>query len=412
MPTSKFHFNPFDAAFHVDPYPTFDFLRKEDPIHRNLIGNWIVTRYCDAQAILKDRRFRVDDLPVRLLQKNRHLKEGDFNTLFQTVAKWLFFLDPPQHTRVKGLLAPAFSRISAEAMRDDIQTITDSLFAKFEHAGEMDLVTDLATSLPALVVTKLLGLPLEDHEKLIIWGTVGSLIFEQPMPLERYVAENQVVLEFGQYLLEQIGQIKEQPNNGLISNLVHTHKALTDDEIVSICIMLNVAGQDTTKALIGNGLLALLQHPDSLEQLEQNPHLVKNAADELLRYDSPIQFVARQAVEDVEIAGTLIKADDVVIIYLSAANRDPEQFPNPGQLDFSRRSYGMAFGDGIHYCLGMFLSRLMAEIVISTFLRRLSDVRINTDKLDWHEGTIVRRLKSLPVKFSRRDPVPEIRAPG
>jgi len=403
MHAKKNLFNPLDPDFRTNPYPTYDRLRQEDPVHKNIFGNWIVTRYSDAQVILNDKRFVVDNLPERLQQKSHYLKEGNLNTLIQTIDKWLVFLEPPNHTRLKATISPAFSQAIIENMRPEIQAIFDDLFSKVVHKGEIDIIADLAIPLPALAITKIFGLPIEDYEKLIRWSADSIFIFEQPIPLERYQAQNKLIIEHKQYFLEKVAEYRKIPNNGLISYLANqqdVEQPLTAEEIASICIMLNITAQETTQGLLGNGFLALLKHPDALENLRQNPDKIKSAVEELLRYDSPIQFVARRAKEDVEISGRLIRSQENVIIYIGAVNRDPEQFPLPNQLDFNRHSHSMAFGRGIHYCIGVFLAKLEAQILISTLLNRLYNIQLNTDKLEWYESTILRRLKALPIKFS------------
>jgi cytochrome P450 len=402
MTTNKIFFNPLDPDFHINPYPIYTRLREEAPVYKSLFNTWIVTRYSDAEAILKDKRFQVDDLHKHLQNKNRFLKEGNLNVLTETVGKWLFFLEPPDHTRLKGILTPAFSQTVVEDLRPEIQRIVDDLISKVEYTGKMDVIKDFATPLPALVIAKMLGLPIEDYQKLIKWSSKSIFIFDRPVPLEIYQEQNQIIIENRKYLLEKINEYKKEPNQGLISYLANAQdiaSQLTTDEIISICILLSATAQESTKGLIGNGLLSLLNHPKSLDYAKQNPNDIKNIVEELLRYESPIQFVSRVATEDVEIKGNKIRSGEYVIIYIGAANRDPEQFTNPDQLDFNRRNRNLAFGSGIHYCLGMFLAKVEVQIAINTLLKRLINIRIDTATIDWHESNISRRLKALPIKF-------------
>jgi len=403
MTKSKNLFNAFDNDFMNDPYPTYERLRREDPIHRSIFNTWVITRYADADAILKDRRFQVDNLPERLKQKNRYLKEGDLNTLSEVLDKWLFFLEPPDHNRLKDILTPAFTQSVVENMRPEIQAIVDALLDKVEQKGEMDIIADFAVPLPALVIAKILGLPTEDYEKINKWSSESILVFDQPMSLERYQAQNQIMIESKEYFLQKIYELKKQPNDGLISYLVNQQdieKPPSEIEIVAICIMLNAAAQETTKGLIGNGILALLKAPKSLEYLKQNSNDIKNVVEELLRYDPTIQVVNRWATKDVEISEKIIHSGDVVSIYIGAANRDPKQFTNPDQLDFSRRNRNLAFGSGIHYCLGLFLAKVEAQIAIKTLIQRLPDIHLGNHKLEWEKPASIRRLKKLNVLFS------------
>ena len=386
-----------------NPYPLLDHLRQEDPIHKSIFGTWIITRYADAVSILNDKRFNVDNLPKRLQLKSAYLKEGDLQTLSQTIDQWLFFLNPPDHTRIKRIVTPVFSPTSVEAIRQKIQEIVDNLLAKVKQKGEMDIITDLANPLSALTITEIFGLPKEDYKKLIQWSSEEIFILEQPTSLEDYQHQNQVMIENKEYLIERIAEYKKQSNDGLISYLINQtniENQLTEDEIISTCMLISTAAQETTSSLIGNGILALLTHPESLVYLQQNPKEIKNAVEEFVRYDSPIQSVARRPIEDVEIAGKIIPSGDTVIVHIGAANRDPDEFTNPNQLDFARRNRHLAFGGGIHHCLGIFLAKLEAQIAINTLIQNLPDICINTDKLEWHESIALRGLKKLPVKFT------------
>ncbi|MCA2808067.1 cytochrome P450, partial [Microcystis sp. M095S1] len=275
MNAKKVVFNPFDPEFHANPYPLFARLRQEDPIHKSIFGTWIITRYADAETILKDKRFQVDNLPMRVRLKSSHLKENNLDVLTQTIDKWLFFLEPPDHARLKSVLNPTFSQSSVEAMRPEIQSIVDDLLDRLAPKGEMEIIADFATPFPALAITKILGLPIEDYQQLIRWSANTIFIFEQIMSLEKYQEQNQIIIENRTYLLEKIAQSKRQPNNGLISHLANQKEeanTLTEDEIVSLCILLSATAQESTKGLISNGLLALLKHPQSLEYVRQNPN--------------------------------------------------------------------------------------------------------------------------------------------
>ena len=245
----------------------------------------------------------------------------------------------------------------------------------------MDIITDLANPLAALTIAEIIGLPKEDYEKLIHWSSEQIFILEHPRSLEDYQYRNQVMIENKEYLVEKIAECKKQPlNDSLISHLINqknTQNQLTENEIISTCILINTTAQGTTSSLIGNGVLALLNHPESLVYLQQNPNEIKNAVEEFLRYDSPTQSVARKPIEDVKISGKNIPSGDTVIVHIGAVNRDPEEFTNPDQLDFTRKNRHIAFGGGIHHCLGVFLSKIEAQIAINTLIQSLPDIRIN-----------------------------------
>jgi hypothetical protein len=288
-------------------------------------------------------------------------------------------------------------------MRPKIQAIVDDLLDRFAPRGEMEIIADFATPLPAFAITKILGLPIEDYQQLIRWSAKTVFIFDQPVSLEEYKEQNQILIEHRAYFAQKVAEYKRQPNDGLISQLANYNdniNALTEDEIISTSILLIATSQESMKGLLSNGLLALLKHPQSLEYVRQNPGNIENIVEELLRYDSPIQYVSRRAVEDVEVSGKIIHRGEYVVIYLGAVNHDPEYFSNPQQLDFSRRKPNLGFGGGLHYCIGMFLARLQVQIALNAIVQRLPDICLNTDKLDWCDSKISRRLKTLPVKFT------------
>ncbi|MEA5620135.1 cytochrome P450 [Cronbergia sp. UHCC 0137] len=401
--TTAIRFNPFQLKFHQNPYPTYEYLRREDPIHYSFLKAWVITRYADVEAILKDARFQVDNLPQRLIQKSHYLKQGNLDPLAQTIHKWLFFLEPPNHTRLRGLVSKAFSPVTVEGMRTEIQTMANELLAKVQPTGQMDVIKDLASPLPAMTVTHILGLPPEDYPKLVRWSYELFFVFDQPMSLQGYQKQNQMAIEARDYLIKIITRLEKQPNDGLISRLIAARdedRSITQDEIIGFCIMLLIVGQETTKSLTGNAMVALLRHPDKLAELKQNPDLIKNAVEELLRYDSPVQVIARLATENVEIGDKTIQIGDKVILCIGAANRDSEQFTNSDQLDFTRRNYSLPFGGGIHFCLGAFLARVQGQIAINAMLQKLPNIQLATDTLDWRETITLRGLRKLPVAFT------------
>ncbi len=395
-------FNPFSPEFHINPYPTYKRLQAEDPIHWSFLNAWIITRYADATMVLKDPRFKVDDLPQRLQQKNRFLKLGDLNPLSQTIAKWLFFMENPDHTRLRGLVSKTFSPGSIERMHAVIQSLVDELITQVAHQGQMDVMRDLAGPLPAMTVTRILGVPSQDFQKLMQWSYELFFVFDQPMSLEGYQRQNQMAIEAREYLRDLISQQEKQPTDGLISQLIAARdrgKKLSPDEILGFCIMLFIVGQETTKSLIGNGLLTLLQHPKQMDFVRNNPDKIKAIVEELLRYDSPVQLLARLATEEITMDDKIIQPGDKVIVCLGAANRDPEQFSHPDQLEWERQQTNLPFGGGMHYCLGAALARMQGQIAIGTLVQRFNHLALNTDQLDWRESITLRGLKSLPIVF-------------
>ncbi|MEM9275440.1 MAG: cytochrome P450 [Cyanobacteria bacterium P01_F01_bin.143] len=402
---NKVKFNPFSAEFRANPYPTYDRLRVEDPIHWSFLKAWVVTRHRDVKQILSDRRFIADDLPERLNQKKLYLQDGeDFNLLKQTISKWLFFVEPPLHNRLREIMTKAFSVSTIEKMRPRVTEIVDELINDAREVGEMDIIAGMAAPLPALVTAKMLGIPDQDRLLITQWAYDLFRVFDQPLSLQDYADLNLVAGECREYFLELINHRKNNLQSDLLSNLIIASEEtgkLDLDEVLGLCAMLFSVGQETTENLIGNGMLALLQHPEQMAKLQQDPTLIKNAVEELLRYDSPVQIVARDATEDIEIDGNLIHAGESVVLCLGAANRDPEQFRDPDILDITRKiNRNLPFGGGIHYCLGSALARLEGQIAINAIVQQLPELTLATNSLTRRKNIVLRGLQSLPVTFN------------
>jgi cytochrome P450 len=289
-------------------------------------------------------------------------------------------------------------------MRPQIHEIVDESINKVRDTGVMDIVVDLSCPLPVIVIARMLGVPAEDSSKLGQWSNEMSRIIDPLMSLEDYDQLNQVAVEFTDYFRDLIVERRKTPKEDLISALIAARDQgdkLSEDELLSVCMVLFVTGEETTVHTIGNGMLALLRHPDQMELLRRNPIIIQSAVEEILRYDSPVQQTARIAMEDVEIGGKTIRAGENVLVSFGAANRDPAQFSKPDQLNLIRdENHHLAFGDSIHYCLGAALARLQGQIAINTLMQRLPDLKLNTDKLEWRKNINIRGLKSLPVSFT------------
>ncbi|RUT04207.1 cytochrome P-450 like protein [Dulcicalothrix desertica PCC 7102] len=403
---TKFHFNPFDKEFHINPYPTYHRLRAKEPVHRNFLGSWVLTRYADVKFVLRDSNFRSDNLPQRLKNKNSYLEDRhqNLNALVSACSKWLLYIEPPDHTRMRSLVGKFFYPEMVERLRPQIQHIVDELIGNAQLNNSMDIISELARPLPVRVISKMLGVPEEIQNQVYKWAEEISTIFDPLNSLSTLAHMNEIVLKFTESFREVIAQREKEPQQDLISFLITARNEgdkLSNDEILSICMLLFGTGEETTVNLIGNGMLALLHHPEQMEKLKQQPAIIQNAVEELLRYDSPIQGISRTAIENIEIGNKEIKAGDQVIVYLGAANRDPKQFYEPDCLDLTRNdNRHLAFADGIHYCLGAALARVEAQVAINTLIQRLHNLQLYTDTLEWRTNINLRGLKSLPVTFS------------
>lgn len=406
MQEKRLEFNPFSLEFQADPYPIYQTLRTEDPIHQVKgfkFNQWFLSRYKDVYAVLNDARFKVDDLPERLADKALHLKQkGDFEPLIQTVSHWLFFLEPPDHTRLRSLVQKTFSSLKVEPLLPRIEAIVNHLLDRVE-GKQMDIMRDLAAPLPALVSSEILGIPVGDRATLTQWAYSLFHVFDQPLSLQDYQHINQVALNFKEYFGQLITDFRKNPQDNLISNLIQLcdrEGKLSEAELLGFLSMLFSVGQETTENLIGNGIFALLNHLDALENLRQNPHLMGNALEELLRYDSPVQIISRTAIEPVEMDGKIIQKGDKVNLLLGAANRDPEKFGVPDCLSWSRQeSSRLPFGSGIHYCLGAELARVQGQVALSRLIQRFPRLQLNLEKVERRKNIVLRGFKVLPVTF-------------
>ena len=396
-------FNPYDPAFRTNPYPIYHTLRSVEPIHQSFRGMWVLTRYADAKAVLRDSRFCVDKMSKNVKHKSYYLNHQNLDRLAQVIDKWLIFLDPPEHTRLRGLISKAFSSTSLQFLRPQIQQIADELIDKVRHRDLMDIISDFACPLPCNIIAVILGVPIKDWSKLYHWSDELSNILDPLRSLEDYEHMNKVVLEFTDYFKSLIAQRQKNPQQNLLSALIvvkEQDKKLSEEEIISVCMLLFFTGEETTVNLIGNGMLALLRHPQQMQQLKSQPTLIQSAIEEILRYDSPIQITTRVATEDVDMDDITIRVGEKVLVALGAANRDPAQFPDPDSFDITRvNNSHLAFADGIHYCLGAILTRIEAEIAITALVQQLPDLKLSQDKLEWRNKVAFRSLKALPVIF-------------
>ena len=400
-------FNPFVPEFRINPYPIYHRLRAENDICSTLGGAWFLTRYEDVKTILKEHRVYSYERPKLISEKNKDLqnKGKNIDALVDTSNKFLFYMNPPDHTRLRRLVSKALLPVVIERMRPQIQTIVNECLEAVQIRGEMDIIADLAEVLPANVIARMLGVSPADAPKRLQQNfQILSRVLDSLISLEEYEAINKGILEFQEYFRVLIAQRSKAPQDDLISYLIAArdkNDQLSEEEVLAICIQLFVAAEETTVNLIGNGMLALLQHPEQMEKLKQNPQIIRTAVEEMLRYDSPIQVISRIAADTLEIGRQTVQKGEKIFLCLGAANRDPSQFSQPDQFDISRaENQHLAFGDGTHRCLGGSLARIQAEIAINSLLQKLPELKLASDKLEWRKNLALRGLKTLPVTFS------------
>ncbi len=397
------------AEFLADPYPVYDQLRVNDPIHWSPVNSyWILTRYADIASLIHDERLSSNRIGAHAGRMPDQLK-AHFRPFFTAVSSWMLMIDPPDHTRLRGLVSKAFTPHVVENMRAMVQKLVNEMLASAKETGRMDVIIDLANPLPALVIAEMLGVPGSDQKQFKTWSDDIAMALSgldsarsKEELLELYEIAQKSFLLLSGYFAEKVAELRQNPRENLLSALVQAEEQgdrLTQDELFSNCVLLMLAGHETTTNLIGNGVLALIRNPDELERLKQKPELIGSAIEELLRYDSPVQK-CRVALADFPVDGQEIKQGQMVCFSFGAANRDPEYFASPHQLDLARQpNRHLAFGHGLHYCVGAALARLEGQVALSTIFRTLPGLRLNSDSLEWNRSLTLRGLKSLPVAF-------------
>jgi cytochrome P450 len=386
-----------------DPYPFYHRLRAASPVFwAEGLDAWLATRYDDAAAALRNSQLS-SDRSVRLRQR---MAGKGLDDLLTRSSRSMIHLDPPDHTRQRTLVNKAFTPRAVDAMAPHIQALVDGCLDAVQGRGAMDVIADLAYPLPVTVIAEMLGVPPEDRARFKKWSDEisfflsGNAAEAPPEELRRSLHSRGELVD---YFRAVVARRRAQPQADLLTALAQAEEAggrLSEDEVYDNAVLLLIAGNETTTNLIGNGLLALLRHPDQLRKLQADPSLIPNAVEELLRYDGPVQFTTRVAKTDLTLGGQAVRAGQMVFLMLGAANRDPAQFPEPDRLDVTRKDVKhIAFGAGPHFCLGAPLARLEGQIAFRTLLRRLPGLRLAEGPIEHRNNINLRGLQALPVRF-------------
>lgn len=401
----------FGPAFKSNPYATYAALRAEAPIYRRVAADgqnaiWFLTRYEDVVALLRDHKRFVKNVSNTLAPEERAQQQPP-PPLLRLLGNHMLNLDPPDHTRLRSLVNKAFTSQIVTQLEPRIQLIADQLLDQVQHQGAMDLIEEFAFPLPMIVIAELLGIPPRDRLRFRNWSTgfvTPSANLERSA--KKMAKAGQVMEDFTRYMRQIFAARRREPRNDLISHLLQAEEngdTLSEEELFSMVILLIVAGHETTVNLIGNGMLALLQHPEQKALLQAQPALLPAAIEEMIRYDGPVERATmRFAAEDVVLDGQTIKRGDAVSLVLAGADHDPAHFACPERFDITRENNRhLGFGLGIHYCLGSALARVEGQIAISTLLQRFPTLRLSApvDQLKWRKIPIMRGLHHLPVEW-------------
>ena len=400
-----------EESVRANPYPFYARLRTEAPIHwdpaAGLDGGWVLTRHADVMAALRDPRVTAERMaPPEGIEWLPEEYRAAGRQVFRAMPHQLLFLDPPDHTRLRGLVSKAFTPRLVEALRPRIVALADELLDPIQQVGHAEIISELAYPLPAIVIAELLGVPPEDREQFIRWSSdFGGFLDGSNLTMEQAMMALQGVSDFMDYFRDIIAARRTVPRDDLLQAMLIARERddkLTEDELLANLVLLLAAGHGTTTHLLGNGLLALLRNREQFERLVADPTLVTTAVPELLRYDSPVQLTGRRVGhEDITVGGVTVAAGQHFTAILGAANHDPEQFSDPEHLDVGRpENRHLSFGFGIHFCLGAPLAKLEAEIVLAAIARRLPHLDLASDaeeRLEWRPSVVFHGLESLPV---------------
>ncbi len=389
--------SPFDPEFRDDPYPRLARLRETDPVNQTPVGIWRLLRYRDVERLLNEVKCgtRTTDGILPGVDESAGVQR-----------RFMLQQDPPDHTRLRKLVSRAFTPRSLEAWKTSIQKVVDDCLDRVAGKGEMDLVADLALPVPSTIICEMLGVPISDRPRFTQWTAQATLgLAAAIFPPDVIELATSSGLKLAEYFDGLIAERRKDLREDLLSDLIRAEEAgdrLTTDELMSQAVGLLIAGFETTIGLIANGARALIRHPAELEKLRERPDLGPKAVQECLRYEGPILLTPRILHEDVEFDGKPMTTNTMVWAMLSSANRDPEKFPDPDRFDIERdASQHVAFGGGIHFCLGYRLAELEARAALTTLATRFADLHLRSDKVEW--GISLFRVPgTLPVTFKAR----------
>jgi len=390
-----------DPEVLANPYPLFQRLRTEDPVHWDpFLHTWIVTRYADVLEVLHTFSANRTHTPEKL----EAMGLSHMSPIAQLMVKQMLFMDPPAHTRLRSLASYAFTPQRVAVLRTHIREIVNKLLDEVQCKGSMDIIRDLAETLPAIVTAEMLGVPVGDRDKLKFWSAnFAEMLGNFQHNPERTPEILRTVQDMTAYFRDTILRLRDHPREGLVHSLMTVEidgDRLTDEEVVANSIVTMVGGLETTTNLIGNGILTLLRNPEQMERLRADLSLIPSAVEEMLRYESPSQHTGRIVPDDTEMGGKMLKKGQAIMAVMAAANRDPERFPEPDLFDLARSdNRHLAFGYAAHFCFGAALARVEGQEAFTAMVTRLPKLKLEPVKLVWRNNLGLRGLTALPVSF-------------
>jgi cytochrome P450 len=407
-PPPPLKYDILSPAFFADPYPTLRRMRAEEPVFWHpLLRSWVLTRYSDIARVLRDSRCEFSNSKVEQFGVGAPESVRDKLDVFNSfVSSWVAFTDPPGHTRLRALIARAFTVQAVERLRPRVQAAVDELLAAVRDRGHMDVVADFAAPLPLIVFSELMGIPREDGVRLRDDAMNVMALFGAGIATADTVeAAYRGVMSYYEYFNAHIAARRSHSTEDLLSKMVEARVdgvGLTDDELVAMCVTLFLASQETTLYMIANSVYTLLRHPEQAQRLRDDPRLIDAALEEMMRYDSPTFGTFRRALVDIsDLEGGKIAAGDYVLSVLCSANRDEVRFPEPDRFDIDRPdARHLSFSSGIHTCPGAAISRLEGRIAIQTLLRSFSELRLGPDVVEWIPSMMFRGFKQLPITMT------------
>jgi cytochrome P450 len=397
-------FNPFDAEFAAWPYDSYREMRYREPVHRSPLGLWLLTRYDDVVRVLRDQTLSVDEekgIPLPGMEEARALA-GDRSRGRRAMLN----LDPPDHDRLRRLVSKAFTPRTVQGLRPRIEQLVTEALDAVEEKSEMDVIADLAFPLPFTVISEMLGMPSGHRDEVRAWSHTLAKTLDPVLTPEETQAAFDASDQMTAYVSDVIDHKRQEPTDDVLSALITAEDegdVLDHQEVIDQVMLLFIAGHETTVNLIGNGTLALLRNRDQMDRWRDDPDLDVTAVEELLRYDSPVQFSRRITLAQLEIDDIVIETGSFVLTGLGAANHDPAHWGETAdELDLGRPNAGqhVSFGGGIHHCLGSSLARTEGQVALATLVRRFPRMELATDAPAWNGRVVLRGLDALPVTLA------------